>query len=101
MISGLFAVLFSSMIRSVRELRSKQKSLPTPSNSRPTAPESETAPKDLACRSPSLGVALAFLARVEISAKHRETRDRDRMAPQRLSLLVWEESPAPRSPTRL
>ena len=74
----------------------------TPSNSRPTTRQSETTRKGVACRSPSLGVALAALVAMEISAQDRKTRDRDCVAPQRLSaLLVLEKPTAPRSPARL
>ena len=90
------------MIRSIRELRSKQKSLPYAIKFSSYTRQSETTRKGVACRSPSLGLALGALAGLESSAQDRKTRDRDCVAPQRLSaLLVLEKPPAPRSPARL
>jgi len=72
------------LIRCVRALRSRQSPRLAPSTSCFPAPEPETAIPVVGPRSSSLGLALAYLARLEIGASHRKSGDRDRLAPKRL-----------------
>src|SRR5215469_18601933 len=103
MISVLLPVLFLvyDSLRSQVTLQAEVLTL-RHQTSRPTTRQSETTRKAVVCRSPSLGVGLAALAGLEISAQDRKTRDRDCVASQRFSaLLVLEKPTAPRSPASL